>query len=112
MDGMWGRVQAEVDAREGEKGLNPYDLLNLPRDQRNLMRKLLKQKVISLQDAAKELDQSESQATRTLSDLVDKTYLVEFEKKGEKHYKLLLARKGGKDLPFNIWDDLTDKLNK
>jgi hypothetical protein len=109
---MWGRVQAEVDAREGQKGLNPYDLLDLPRNQRNLMRKLLKEKVISLQDAAKELDQSESQAARTLGDLVDRTYLVEFDKKGEKHYKILLARKGGKDLPFNIWDDLTDKLNK
>lgn len=111
MDGIWGRVQAEVDAREGRKGMSPYDLLELPRAQRELMKKLLKQKIISLRDAAAELQQTETETARTLSGLVEKTFLLEFEKKGEKHYKLLLARKEGKELPFNIWDDLTQKTS-
>lgn len=112
MDGIWGRVQAEVDARQGRKGMNPYDLLELPKRQRDLMKKLLKQRVISLSDAAAELKQTEDEAERTLSDLVEKTFLIEFEKKGKKHYKLLLARKEGKELPFNIWDELTEKTSK
>jgi hypothetical protein len=109
MKGIWGRVQAEVDAREGRKGMSPYDLLELPRPERRLMRKLLRQQVISLGDAAAELEQTEAEAEKVLADLVEKTYLVEFEKVGEKHYKLLLARKQGKELPYNIWDDLAAK---
>ena len=111
MDGIWGRVQAEVEAREGRKGMSPYDLLELPKEQRALMRKLLKQRIISLHDAAAELQQSDAEAARTLSDLVEKTFLVEFEKQGEKHYKILMARKEGKELPFNIWDELAQKTS-
>jgi hypothetical protein len=111
VDGIWGRVQAEVDARQGRKGMNPMDLLEMPKPQRDLMKKLLKQRVISLSDAAVELDQSEAEAAKTLGALVEKTFLIEFEKKGEKHYKLLLARKEGKELPFNIWDDLAEKTS-
>ncbi|MGD8622999.1 MAG: hypothetical protein PVJ34_00550 [Anaerolineae bacterium] len=110
MSGIWDRVQAEVEAREGQKGMSPYDLLELPRAQRALMKKLLKSKTISLADAARELGQSEAEAEKTLGALVEKTYLIAFEKKGVRHYKLLLARKAGKELPFNIWDDLSQKL--
>jgi hypothetical protein len=111
VDGLWGRVQAEVDAREGRKGLSPYDLLQLPKPQRDLMKRLLKERIISLSDAAAQLGQSEKEAAETLNELVEKTFLVEFEKKGKKHYKLLMARKAGKELPFNIWDDLLDKTS-
>jgi hypothetical protein len=111
VDGIWGRVRAEVEAREGRKGLSPYDLLQLPKPQRDLMKKLLKQRVISLSDAAAELAQTQVEATQTLNELVEKTFLIEFEKKGEKHYKLLMARKAGKELPFNIWDDLLEKTS-
>jgi hypothetical protein len=111
VDGIWGRVQAEVDAREGRKGLSPYDLLELPKRQRDLVKRLLKQRVISLRDAAAELQQTEAEAAQTLGDLVEKTFLIEFEKKGETHYKLLMARKAGKELPFNIWDDLAQKTS-
>lgn len=111
MEGLWGRVRAEVEAREGRMGMSLYDLLELPRRERALMRKLLKQRVISLHDAAAELEQAEAEAAQTLAQLVEKTYLLEFEKKGEKHYKVLLARVQGKDLPFSIWDDLTQKTS-
>ena len=110
MDGMWGRIQAEMEAREGRKGLNPYDLLELPRAERNLMRKLLKQRVISLEEAARELQLSEQEAEQTLDALVEKTFLLECQIEGQKHYKILLARKEGKELPFNLWDDLSHKL--
>lgn len=110
MDGMWGRMQAEVEAREGRKGLSPYDLLELPRPERSLMRKLLKQRVISLADAAKELGQPEEKAEEILDGLVERTFLLECQMKGEKHYKILLARKEGKELPFNLWDDLSHRL--
>ena len=109
MDGLWGRVQAEVDAREGRKGLSPFDLLQLPKPQRDLMKRLLKERVISLSEAAVQLEQSEEEAHITLAALVEQTFLLEFEKKGEKHYKLLMARKAGKELPFNIWDELLEK---
>jgi hypothetical protein len=111
VDGIWGRVQAEVEAREGRKGMSPYDLLELPKHQRDLMKKLLKQRVISLRDAAAEMQQTEAEADRTMSELVEKTFLVEFEKQGEKHYKILMARKEGKELPFNIWDELIQKTS-
>ena len=111
MDGLWGRVQAEVDAREGRKGLSPFDLLQLPKPQRDLMKRLLKERVISLSEAAAQLGQSEDVAQTTLAELVERTFLLEFEKKGEKHYKLLMARKAGKDLPFNIWDELLEKTS-
>jgi hypothetical protein len=111
VDGIWGRVQAEVEAREGNKGMSPYDLLQLPKPQRDLMKKLLKQRIISLSEAAADLEQTETEAAETLDELVKKTFLVEFEKKGEKHYKLLMARKAGKELPFNIWDELLEKTS-
>jgi hypothetical protein len=110
VSGIWDRVQAEVEAREGQKGMSPYDLLELPRAQRALMKRLLKHKTISLADAAQELGQPEDEAEKTLAALVDRTFLIAFEKKGARYYKLLLARKAGKELPFNIWDDLSQKL--
>jgi hypothetical protein len=100
-----------MEAREGQKGMSPYDLLELPRAERNLMRKLLKQRVISLQDAADELQQSEQEAEKALDALVEKTFLIECQIRGQKHYKILLARKEGKELPFNLWDDLSHKLD-
>ncbi len=109
MDGLWGRVQAEVDARQGRKGMSPYDLLELPRPQRGLMKRLLKERVISLSDAAEQLGQDEAKAVETLGELVEKTFLIEFEKKGEKYFKILLARKAGRELPFDIWQDLLEK---
>lgn len=109
MDGLWGRVQAEVDAREGRKGLRPIDLLQLPKPQLDLMKRLLKERVISLSEAAAQLEQSEEEAHTTLAALVERTFLLEFEKKGETHYKLLMARKAGKELPFSIWDELLEK---
>lgn len=109
MEGLWGRVQAEVDARQGRIGMSPLDLLDLPGPQRSLMKKLLKQRFISLSDAAAELEQTEAEAAQTLDALVERTFLIEFEKKGERHYKILLARKAGRELPFNIWDGLTEK---
>ncbi len=75
------------------------------------MKKLLKQRVISLSAATAELGQDEGEALQTLNELVEKTFLIEFEKKGEKHYKLLMARKEGRELPFNIWDDLLEKTS-
>jgi len=99
-----------MEAREGRKGLSPYDLLELPRAERNLMRKLLKQRVISLADAAHELQLPEEKAEETLDALVERTFLIQCQIQGEKHYKLLLARKEGKELPFNLWDDLSHKL--
>lgn len=110
MDGMWGRIQAEMEAREGRGGLSPYDLLELPRPERNLMRKLLKQRVISLEEAARELQLPEQEAQETLDALVERTFLIECQIRGQKHYKILLARKEGKELPFNLWDDLSHKL--
>lgn len=110
MDGLWGRVQAEVEAREGRRGLSPYDLIELSRAERNLFKHLLKARTITLADAAIELSQSEEEAAQTLGALVAKTYLIEFEKNGQLCYKILLARKEGKELPFNIWDDLQSKL--
>jgi hypothetical protein len=112
VSGLWDRVQAEVDAREGRRGLNPYDLLALPRAERALLKRLLKERIISLADAADQLDQTEKEAERTLAALVEKTYLIEFEKKGKKHYKLLMARKQGRELPFNLWDDLTERIGE
>jgi hypothetical protein len=109
VDGIWGRVQAEIDARQGRTGMSSLDLLELPKQQRALMKKLLKLKFISLRDAAAELQQTEADAAQTLDTLVEKTFLIEFERKGERHYKLLMARKAGKELPFNIWDQLTEK---
>jgi hypothetical protein len=91
--------------------MSPYDLLQLPKPQRDLMKKLLKQRVISLSEAAADMGQTEAEAAQSLDELVQKTFLVEFEKKGEKHYKLLMARKAGKELPFNVWDDLLEKTN-
>jgi hypothetical protein len=91
--------------------MNPFDLLELPEPERGFMKKLLKKRVISLSDAAAELEQSEAEAAQTLSPLVEKTFLIEFEKDAETHYKILLAHKEGKELPFNLWDDLAQKTS-
>ena len=71
MDGIWGRVQAEVDARQGRKGMSPFDLLELPEPERGFMKKLLKKRVISLSDAAAELEQSEAEAAQTLREMAE-----------------------------------------
>ena len=111
MEGIWGRVQAEVEENEGRRGMRPFDMLDLTHRERSLMKKMIKKRVISMSEAEVELEESEAQAAQMLAPLVEKTYLIEFEKKGKPHYKLLMARKRGRELPFNIWDNLTEKTS-
>lgn len=109
MPGVFDRLQAELNSRERVDGINAADLLDLSPELRRTVQLIMRRKQMSLAEIILELDMTPSEAKRLLDALVKKGYLKSFEVEGEPHFKTFLARTGGRKVPVNIWDALSDK---
>ncbi len=109
--GLFGRLQQELEAREQATGLTMSDVLQLPAAERQLVNWLIRTGDVSKGAVATYLGQVE-QAQSLLADLVAKGFLREYESGGELHYQVRLAPRRQRELPDNIWQALTSKLGK
>ena len=109
--GLFGRLQQELEAREQVAGLTMADVLQLPAAERQLVNWLIRTGEVSGSAVATHLGQVE-QAQSLLATLVAKGFLREQESGGEMHYHVRLAPRRQRELPDNIWQALTSKLGK
>lgn len=106
---LFGRLEAEVNAREETAGLSMADILDLPNPPRELINWIIRQAEVGLAQAAAQLGQDEPSASKTLNALLDKGYLYEIEVKGERHFRVCLLSKRKQSMPSNLWKALEDK---
>jgi DNA-binding MarR family transcriptional regulator len=92
------------------EGITPADLLALPPELRHLMNMILRRGEMGLAEIVLELDISPSKVSGLLDTLVEKGYLRAFEVEGEQRYKVFLARKRRREVPLNIWEALSNKV--
>lgn len=109
--GLFGRLQQELETREQVAGLTMADILQLPPAERQLVNWMVRTGEVSAAAVASFLGQAEG-AQSLLAALVAKGFLREYESGGELHYAVRLAPRRQRDLPDNIWQALTTKLGK
>ncbi|MBX3014133.1 MAG: hypothetical protein KF832_21610 [Caldilineaceae bacterium] len=107
--GLFGRLQQELDAREHVVGLTMAEILQLPTTERELISWILRSGDVSRSAFVARLGQAET-AQDTITDLIAKGFLREEEKNNELYYSVRLAPRRKRELPPNLWQALTDKL--
>jgi predicted transcriptional regulator len=110
MTGLFDRLQSEIETRQRMEGITPADLLNLSPELRRIINTITRQGEMSLAEIILELDMIPSEARGVLDTLAEKGFLKAFEVKGELRYKTFFARRRGREVPLNIWDVLSDKV--
>ncbi len=92
---------------EGEKGLNPLDLLALPADQRDLINFLSRQKQVHLADIQAKLSLPLSQLMAAIEALVETGYIHQALVDGNIYYRVVFGgkvKRAGRSVPQAIWD--------
>jgi len=110
--GLFGRLEAELTAREKSPGLTMSDVLDMPDGQRQLINWLLRQRIADLAQVAHFLDCDEAAVRETLAGLVEGGLVREFEQRGTLRYQVRLAPKRGRTMPENLWQALDDKVEE
>ncbi len=109
-EGLFERLQQELEAREKAAGLSMADLLELPETLRKLVNWVMRQQDVRLAEAAAFLGLDEATSQATLAALVEKGFVRELTVRGEMCYRVRLARKRGRDLPLDVWRALDDRI--
>ena len=110
--GLFGRLEHELEARDKAAGLSMADVLALPDPLRELVNWILRKNVVSLQDAMAQVGQDEATTRSMLASLVDKGFVREMLIRGEPHYKVRIASRTRRALPSNLWRALDEKLEQ
>jgi Fic family protein len=109
-NGLFGRLEQELQAREKAAGLSMADILDLPDTLRSLINWILRQNLVSLHDVMVQLGQNEATARATITELVDKGFVRAIEVRGETNYKVRMASQAERNAPSNLWQALDEKL--
>ncbi len=110
--GIFKRLQGELNAREKSPGLTMGDILDLPDSLRNLVNWMMRQEQVTLSQVAAYVQQTEESAKGMLSTLLDKGFVRELEVQGKVQYRVRLAPKRKSDMPGNLWRALDDKVDR
>lgn len=109
--GLFGRLQQELELREQVVGLTMADILQLPTTERKVINWMMRTGAVTSAAVAAYLGQAE-QAQSVLAALIAKGYIRQQESAGELSYTVQLAPRRQRELPASIWQALTEKLGK
>lgn len=87
------------------------ELLDLPPVLSNIVRKIMREGEINLEDLATDLKQPLANMQQILDELVDKDYLRTFKSDEQVLYKVNLGFKRYRTTPSKIWETLRDDFN-
>jgi hypothetical protein len=108
--GMFDRVEGELAAREKSPGLSMSDVLLLPDPLGRLCKWMLRQQQVSMPDVVALLEQDEQLAQQSIEELLDRGYIQEVTIGETTHYRVRLAPKRKRELPLDISQALSDKV--
>ena len=117
MDGIYDRLQKQIDDRRKEGGISVLDLADLPPTLRKIMRLMLKRLQMSypqLREAFEQMPEGERLARayldEALKELSEQAWLIQIGEGERAIYKVNLRRKAGSQLGESIWQNLDAKL--
>jgi DNA-binding MarR family transcriptional regulator len=109
---MFDRLQNEIDRREQVEGISPADLLDLPDDLRRLVQTVARRGQMSRSQLAAKLDLDPDDAASLLDQLEEKGLLERTGPPDDPRYKAAFARRRGREIPFDIWEALTERVDE
>ncbi len=110
--GLFGRLQQELEAREKIVGLTMADILSLPTDDRQLINWMVRAGEVTLADVVARLGQDEATVLASLSALIEKGFLRELVTQGVTAYQVRMAPRRKRNLPDNLWRALDSIIDK
>jgi hypothetical protein len=108
--GLFGRLEAELTAREINPGLTMADVLGLPDDVRRLITWLIRERTVDMEDLIRFMGSDEAVVRTLLDDLVEKGYVREFERRGAHCVQVRLAPKRGSTMSDSLWQAIDEKV--
>jgi DNA-binding MarR family transcriptional regulator len=109
---LYDRLKEELEAREKSHGLTTADILKLPEPLRPLCSWMSRAQQVALSDVATFLGQDESQASRTLADLVNRGFVRQVTLREGTHFRVRLVPRRGREVLLNLWQALEDKTSE
>ena len=117
MNGIFDRIQKQIDDKRKEGGMTVLDLADLPPALRKIMRLMLRQIHMSYPQlwAAIEAMPAKDRLTRAaldaaLKELSEQAWLIQIGAGERAIYKVNLRRKAGSKLGESIWQNIDAKL--
>ncbi len=108
MSDLFNRLQDEINAQEQPGGLSPIDLLDLPDELSQIIRKIIRRNGMKLADVAEALAVSPDEARQTLESLVEKGFVRRVEVKNDIWYKARFAQKRSRTVSSSLWQALDE----
>ena len=110
--GLFGRLQQELDAREKIAGLTMADILSLPADERQLINWMVRAGNVTLAEVVARLGQDEATVLAHLATLIEKGFLRELTLPEGYAYQVRMAPRRKRNLPDNLWQALDSLIDK
>ena len=117
MNGIFDRLQKQIEDKRKEGGITVLDLADLPPALRKIMKLMLRQLQMNYPQLVTTIEQlpEDERLTRdnldeALERLVEQAWLVQIGEGERAIYKVNLRRKAGSKLGESIWQNLDAKL--
>jgi hypothetical protein len=117
MPGVFDRLNKEIENKQGEGGITPLDLADLPPALRKIMRLMLRELQLNyprLREAMEALPEGERLSHEDLDaalfTLTQQYWLIRIGENEKAIYKVNLKRKPGSTLAAGIWSSLDARL--
>jgi Fic family protein len=110
--GLYDRLKEELEAREKSHVLTTADITKLPDSLRPLCSWMLRAQQVALGEVASFLGQDESQASRTLADLVNRGFVRQVTTREGTYFHTRLVPTRGREVLLNLWQALDDKTSE
>lgn len=110
MPGLFDRLQNEIQRREEVVGISPADLLELSPELRRLVQTITRRGQMTLAELSAAVGMPADEVAPLLAGLEEKGFVTASETDGERRYKAQYARRRGREVPLNIWEALTERI--
>lgn len=110
MPGLFDRLQNEIERREEVIGISPADLLELSPELRRLVQTITRRGEITLAELSGAVGMPADEVAPLIAALEEKGFVTASDKDGERRYKAQYARRRGREVPLNIWEALTQRI--
>jgi len=119
MNGIFDRLQKQIDDKRKEGGITVLDLAELPPALRKIMKLMLRELQMSYPQLVAAMEQmpegerlTRGDLDEALEKLVEQAWLIQIGKGNRAIYKVNLRRKAGSKLGESIWQNLEIKLKE
>ncbi len=110
--GLFGRLQQELEAREKVVGLTMADILALPTDERQLINWMVRAGDVTIAEIGVQFGQEAATVQARLAVLIEKGFVREIVTQGKTYYQVRLAPRRKRNLPENLWQALDNLIDK